>query len=215
MTLWQSLSPDVRLRHRLAAALACTCLLAPCLPAPTLAATLEVGPGKTYEMPSAAAAAAHDGDHIVIAPGSYFDCAVLRTSNLTVEGASPEATVITDKTCMGKALFVVQGNGITIRNLTLTRARVPDFNSAGIRAEGGDLLVEHVHFINNQEGILAANLLGKKIVVRDSVFQRNGTCEGGGGCAHGIYVGQMGPSQVWGSGGNGRLRVCIATASRM
>src|SRR4051812_32558663 len=47
MTLWHSLSPDVRLRHHLAAALACTCLLTPCLPAPTLAATLEVGPGKT------------------------------------------------------------------------------------------------------------------------------------------------------------------------
>ena len=45
---------------------------------------------------------------------------------------------------------------ITIRNLTLTRARVADFNGAGIRAEGGDLTIEHVRFIDDQDGILAA-----------------------------------------------------------
>jgi hypothetical protein len=169
---------------------ATACLAASCLSAPTLAATLEAGPGKTYELPSAAIAAAHDGDRVVIAAGTYFDCAVLRANNLTIEGAGPEATVITDKACMGKALFVAQGNAITIRNLMLTRARVPDFNGAGIRAEGGDLLIEHVQFVNNQDGILAASMPGKKIVVRDSVFLRNGTCEGSG-CAHGLYVGEL------------------------
>jgi hypothetical protein len=98
--------------------------------------------------------------------------------------------VITDKTCAGKGLFVTDGNGITIRNLTLTRARVPDFNGAGIRAEGGDLTVEHVQFVNNQNGILGNDAPGKKIIVRDSVFLRNGTCEGSG-CAHAIYVGAL------------------------
>jgi hypothetical protein len=164
-------------------------LAAACLSTPTRAATLEVGAGKTYAAPSAAASAAHDGDHIVIAAGSYFDCAVWRANDLTIEGAGPEATVITDKTCNGKALFITQGNNITIRNLTLTRARVPDMNGAGIRAEGGDLTVEHVQFVNNQNGILSSNLPGKKIIVRDSVFMRNGICDGA--CAHGIYVGQV------------------------
>jgi hypothetical protein len=156
---------------------------------PTLAATLEVGPGKTYAAPSAAAAAAHDGDHIVIAAGSYFDCAVWRANDITIEGAGPDATVITDKTCNGKALFITQGNNITIRNLMLTRARVPDANGAGIRAEGGDLIVEHVQFVNNQNGILSAPEPGKKIIVRDSAFIRNGSCESG--CAHGIYAGNI------------------------
>src|SRR4051794_28287894 len=196
MPLPQRLPPRAGLRHRTAAAVTTACLAASCLSTPTLstpalAATLEAGPGKTYEMPSAAIAAAHDGDRIVIAAGTYFDCAVLCANNLTIEGVGPEATVITDKACMGKALFVAQGNAITIRNLMLTRARVPDFNGAGIRAEGGDLLIEHVQFVNNQDGILSANMPGKKIVVRDSVFLRNGTCDGGGGCAHGLYVGEI------------------------
>jgi hypothetical protein len=158
------------------------------LAVPALAATLEVGAGKNYPAPSAAAAAAHDGDHIVIAPGEYFDCAIWKANDLVIEGAAAETTTITDKTCAGKALFVVDGERTTIRNLTLTRARVPDFNGAGIRAEGGDLTIEHVRFINDQDGILSANNPAMKIIIRDSEFTRNGTCEGGGGCAHGLYV---------------------------
>src|SRR3982074_349304 len=71
-----------------------------------IARTLEVGPSKLYTMPSLAAADARDGDRIVIEPGEYFDCAVWRANGLTIEGADPDATaVITDKTCLDKALF--------------------------------------------------------------------------------------------------------------
>jgi hypothetical protein len=166
------------------------CIVAPGPRSSVLAATLEVGAGKQYPQPSAAAAAAHDGDHIMIAAGSYFDCAIWRANNLMIEGAGPDNTVITDKTCLGKALFVTVGNNITIRALTLTRARVPDFNGAGIRSEGGDLTVQNVHFINNQNGLLAGDEPGKKIIVSDSEFIRNGTCQSSG-CAHGIYVGDL------------------------
>jgi hypothetical protein len=62
-------------------------LLAPNPRLSVLAATLEVGAGKPYKQPSAAAAAAHDGDHIVIAAGSYFDRAVWKANRLTIESA--------------------------------------------------------------------------------------------------------------------------------
>jgi len=172
-------------RHHLGAAAAAALLLAAL---PAVAATLEVGEGKKYAAPSAAAAVAQDGDHIVIAAGEYFDCAFWRANNLVIEGAGPDKTVITDKVCGGKALFVIDGNNITVRNLTLTRARVGDYNGAGIRAEGGDLTVEHVNFINDQDGILSAANPQATIIIRDSDFERNGTCEGGGGCSHGIYI---------------------------
>ena len=156
---------------------------------PASARTLEVGPGKQFAQPSQAAAAAQDGDHVVIAPGQYFDCAVWTQNNLTIEGVSAQDTVITDKTCQGKALFVIPGSNVTVRNLTLTRARVPDGNGAGIRAEGRNLLVERVRFIDNQNGILAAEQPEGEIIVRDSEFVRNGTCEQA--CAHGIYVNRL------------------------
>jgi hypothetical protein len=98
------------------------------------ARTLEVGENKDFKMPSAAAAVAKDGDHVTIQPGEYFDCAVWTASKLVIEGVDdPAKVVITDKACQGKALFVTVGEGITVRNLTLTRARVPDGNGAGIR----------------------------------------------------------------------------------
>ncbi len=168
----------------LAAVLAALLLMS--LAGPARARVLRVGPGGEYTQPSQAAAAARDGDQVVIAPGQYFDCAVWRANNLTVEGASETGTVITDKTCQGKALFVIPGNDVTVRNLTLTRARVADGNGAGIRAEGQNLTIDHVRFIDNQDGILAADEPHGTLLIRASEFARNGVCNPT--CAHGIYV---------------------------
>ncbi len=154
------------------------------------ARSLEVGAGKAYAMPSAAAAAAGPGDHIDIYPGQYFDCATLAAPRLVVEGVGdPAAVVLTDKTCGGKALLVVDGDDITIRNLTLTRARVPDGNGAGIRAEGGNLTVDGVHFINNQDGILTNANPAMVLTVRHSQFTKNGVCLEA--CSHAIYAGKI------------------------
>ena len=158
-----------------------------CLAVPAAARTLEVGPNKPFRQPSEAAAAAASGDHILIAPGEYFDCAVWRASRLVIEGTGkPENTVITDKTCNGKGLFLTDGEDITIRNLTLARARAPDSNGAGIRMEANTLTVEHVRFVNNQNGILTNADVHGTLIVRDSEFLRNGVCQRN--CAHGIYA---------------------------
>jgi len=155
-----------------------------------IARTLDVGSDKPYKVPSLAAADAKDGDHIRIGPGEYFDCAVWRANNLVIEGSAPDASAtITDKTCQGKAIFVIAGNDTTVRNLTLTRARVPDMNGAGIRQEGRNLTVEAVKFINNQDGILGATNPGSRVIIRDSQFLQNGICAPL--CAHGIYINEV------------------------
>src|SRR5205807_1432771 len=66
------------------------------------ARTITVGPGRDFATPSAAIASAADGDVVMIDPGQYFDCAVVKASHLTIEGAGP-GVVMTDKTCQGKA----------------------------------------------------------------------------------------------------------------
>ena len=164
------------------------------LAVPAAARTLKVGPGQPYAQPSQAAAAAQDGDHVIIAAGQYFDCAVWHQNNLTVEGESETGTVITDKTCQGKALFVIPGNNVTVKNLTLTRARVADDNGAGIRAEGRNLTIDHVRFIDNQDGILTVDDPQSTLTVRDSEFTGNGTCDQY--CAHAIYAGKLGLLRV-------------------
>ncbi len=155
---------------------------------PVHAATLEAGKGKTFALPSAAIAAASAGDTIAIDQGVYFDCAVVTKDRLTMIGMG-DGAVMTDKTCQGKAILVISGRDVILRNLVLTRARVPDRNGAGIRAEGDNLTIERVRFINNENGILAADAPNSTIRIRDSEFTDNGRCAPE--CAHGLYVGHI------------------------
>ena len=69
---------------------------------PCGAATLHVGPQRTYRAPSAAAAAVHDGDTVMIDAGTYTDCAVWQANGLTIVGAGREETVIGGTSCEGK-----------------------------------------------------------------------------------------------------------------
>ncbi len=157
------------------------------LTAPAIAATLEVGPGQRYALPSAAIRDAHDGDTVLIAAGEYVDCAVVTASNLTIEGAGRDAsTVIGSKICQDKGILVTQGANITIRNLTLSHARSTEHNGAGIRAEGKNLTIISVRFFDNENGILAAPVHDGTLLVRQSEFFHNGSCESA--CAHGIYA---------------------------
>ena len=153
------------------------------------ARTLDVGADKEFKQPSAAIAAAKAGDVVSIQPGEYFDCAMVHTGNLTIQGVGdPTKVSMTDKACAGKGILVIDGDGDTVRNLTLTRARVPDGNGAGIRNEAPNLTVDHVMFVNNQNGILSTPGQPGTLRVMGSTFDRNGYCGNSGGCAHGIYV---------------------------
>jgi len=152
---------------------------------PAAAKTLLVGTSETFKLPSEAAAVAKPGDIVRIDPGTYFDCAVWTANNLRIEAAGTHV-VLTDKVCEGKAIFVVRADNVTISGMTFARARAADGNGAGIRAEGTDLTVLDSTFVDNQEGILAGDNPRSTIIVRNSQFERNGTCVSA--CAHGIYA---------------------------
>ena len=151
---------------------------------------LKVGPGQPYATLSGANGDADTGDTIQIAPGEYADCAVLSANHLTVEGiGKPGKVVLVGKTCLGKGILVIHGADITIRNLTLALARVPDGNGAGIRAEGGNLTVESTIFLDNQDGILTNADPFMDVRVIHSQFIGNGVCLSY--CAHAIYAGRI------------------------
>ena len=169
-------------------------LIAGCLlfmPAIANSTTYAVGANKDYKMLSEVVPKLKSGDKVTIDPGEYFDCALIRVDDVTIEGLGPNgSSILTDKACAGKGILVISGARVTVRNLTLTRARVPDANGAGIRDESPDLTVEQVKFINNQNGILATPAgTSAVLIVRDSEFTKNGGCAPG--CAHGIYTGRL------------------------
>jgi hypothetical protein len=169
---------------RLLIGLAVAAALSACAPE-----VIEVGPTHEVKSPARAISEASDGDTVLIDPGVYAECALVRGSNVTIQGTGP-GVVLTSRTCGGKAILVTRGYDITIRNVTLQRAAVRDHNGAGIRSEGVNLTVDNVRFLDNEEGILAGDKPGSTIRVINSDFERNGTCAGGG-CAHGIYVGHI------------------------
>ena len=158
------------------------------LASPAAARTLQVGPGKPYPLPSAAARAAQPGDRVLIAPGRYRDCAIWRVADLSIEADGGEV-VIFGPVCGDKALFVTAAPRITITGITFTGARASPGNGAGIRAEGGDLTIRRSHFLNNQNGILTAPAPEASLRIEDSSFIGNGARIGD--CAHGLYAGRL------------------------
>ncbi len=161
------------------------------LPPLAQARTLSVGPGAPYALPSQAIAAAAAGDTVQLAPGTYRDCATITRARLVVQGPPPGAgaAVLEGPVCAGKALLVVDAPDVVLRGLTLRGATVADGNGAGVRAEGGSLLLDRLRIEDSQDGVLANDDPDAVLTVRDSVFLRDGACVGA--CAHGIYAGHV------------------------
>jgi hypothetical protein len=174
--------------------------------APAAAATLTVGPGKTYATPCTAIAAAATGDRVEVSPGtaSYTDSCEINVAGLTVIGVGGQPTLDlsgTQHPADYKGIFVVNADGVTIANLELTGANIDvsnGANGAGIRDQASGLTVTDCYIHDNQDGILAtAAAAGSSLTVEYTQFAHNGLGTGcdNGGCTHNIYVGT-------GAGGN-------------
>ena len=139
---------------------------------PAAARVIGAGPGKEFDRPSLAIAAAETGDTVLIEPGSYFDCATWTANGITLAGRAP-GVVLTDTVCQGKAVMVLRGENAVVRDLTLARARVGEGNGAGVRLEAASATFERVRFSNNQAGLLGGSS-GGRIVLRGCTFEGGG-----------------------------------------
>jgi hypothetical protein len=150
-------------------------------------AILQVGPTRSFKVPSAAAAAAKDGDTIEIDAGIYNeDTATWTQNNLTLFGVNGRASLQANgQNAGGKAIWVIHGNNTLVENIEFSGATVPDRNGAGIRQEGANLVVRNCFFHDNEEGILAGDNLDSEILIEFSEFARNGY---GDGQSHNMYI---------------------------
>ena len=133
---------------------------------------------------------------IRVANGRHQDCAVQTMGQIAYVAAAPGQAVFDGVTCEGKAALVLRGTAASVEGLVFTNMRVPDFNGAGIRLEHGNLSVSQSWFRDSQQGILTGADPDGSISIDKSTFTRLGTCEGSGGCAHSIYVGDYGAATV-------------------
>jgi hypothetical protein len=132
---------------------------------------------------------------IVVAPGTYSDCASFEGGAITIRAATPGSAIFDGGTCEGKATFVLRGASADIDGLVFQNIRVNDRNGAGIRLEKGNLHVTRTTFRNSEQGILTANDPTGAIVIERSTFSGLGGCPDGM-CSHSLYIGDYGSLTV-------------------
>lgn len=133
---------------------------------------------------------------IIIAPGSYRQCAIQQAGVVAYRAAIPGQTIFDGTTCEQKAALVLRGQAARIDGLIFQNMRVPDANGAGIRLEQGDLAVTRALFRNSEQGILTAADRTGSIRIDRSSFSGLGRCDRGLSCAHSIYIGGYGSLTV-------------------
>lgn len=156
---------------------------------------METGEG--FSQLQQAVGAIGDGSAtITIAPGAYRQCAVQTAGSVTYLAVQPGSVTFDSVTCEGKAALVLRGREASVSGIVFRNMAVPDFNGAGIRLEQGNLTVVQSWFTDSQQGILSGDDRSSRIVIDKSTFSGLGTCEGSGGCAHSIYIGDYGHLRV-------------------
>lgn len=139
------------------------------------------------------------GEHagtVRIAPGRFVDCAVQGGGDIAYVAEVPGQAVFDGGACESKGTLVLRGRSARVEGLVFANVSVPDYNGAGIRLEHGNLAVSQSWFRDSQQGILAGEDPSATIMIDKSTFTRLGTCDGPGGCAHSIYIGNYGALTV-------------------
>ena len=161
--------------------------------APT-GAVLTVGAGEQYATLAAAAAAAPDGATILVDAGTYMNDFATVSTKITIEGVGGMANFVATVPPPNYKGILTVDNDVTIKNLSFSGSAIPDAeggNGAGIRYEGGQMVLQNDSFSGNQNGLLAFPVMGlavNTISIDHSVFSGNGS---GSGYTHNMYVGAV------------------------
>ena len=153
--------------------------------------------GRSYASLKDAVAAIGDGKGtVLIAPGSYAQCAVQQAGEVAFRAQTPGSVILDGMPCEGKAALVLRGRSSSVDGIIFQNLRVPDGNGAGIRLESGNLIVTNSLFRNSEEGILSGDAPGNSVTIDKSTFRHLGRCDRDLDCAHGIYIGRYGKLTV-------------------
>ena len=159
---------------------------------------LRVGPGEAYATIAAAARQARDGDTVLIKAGEYqADVTTWKQKRLTVRGVGGQARLNPlGRSAEVKATWVIRNGQFLIENIDFIGAKAGDRNGAGIRFEGGHLILRNCRFHGNQNGLLATGGRNSILEIEHSEFGYNGQ---GDGLTHNLYVGEITSLSVTGS----------------
>jgi hypothetical protein len=172
----------------------------------TYATVWNIGPTRTYTLPSQISSLVQDGDTVYIDGGVYLnDATVWTRNNLRIIGlgTGSNRTILryNGNIPNGKGIFVFQSPGISdnpyLENIVFDSATVSDANGAngaGIRFQANNLTINNCTFMNCQNGILEgnANVTTSNVTIMNSEFYNNGyqlPNSSYSGYEHHIYIG--------------------------
>src|ERR1700761_8963416 len=151
-------------------------------------ANLTVGKGQQFATISAAVAASHDGDVIQVQAGTYTnDFAEIKTK-ITLEGIGGMGNMVATEPLPSDKGILITDTDVTIDHFSFSGATGPSGNDAGIRYQGGNLVLTNDYFHDNQDGLLATAPPTGTISISNSEFSHNGA---GDGYTHNLYVGDI------------------------
>ncbi len=169
------------------------------------AATLTVAKsgGAQFSTIAAAVAASADGDIIQVHGGRYPDDFAEITTRIALVAVHGRVTMAaTENLPNGKAILITDTD-VSITGFNFVGARLPrdaGQNGAGIRYQGGNLVLTQCYFHNNQEGLLGGPDPAGSITIVDSEFAFNGDRSGpGSGYTHNLYAGAVALLDIEGS----------------
>jgi len=159
---------------------------------------LQVGPGRPFTTPAAAARAAKDGDTVEIDAGNYPAGSALWPQNrLTIRGIGPDRARIlaSARGIQDRDVWLLTGDQVRIENVEISGARAGSSrNGAAIRHMGRNLVLRNVFLHDNENGLLTGNRAPEsEVLIEHSEFANNGF---GDGLSHNIYVGRAGSLTV-------------------
>jgi hypothetical protein len=166
-------------------------LMCSAVASPSFAATLTVGNGKSFATPCKAFAAAAAGDLVEIDAATAYvgDVCGIYPANLTIRGVNGRPKIDAGgANAMGKGIWVVIGNGITVENVEMFGARVVDRNGAALRVEGTGFTLRSSYLHDNENGILSGANTASDVVIEGTEFGFNGY---GDGYSHNLYIGNV------------------------
>lgn len=137
---------------------------------------LKVGAGGPYGTLAAALAAAHDGDTVAVAAGTYALAPITVTHKVIIQGVGGIAGFTAAST--GAALFTT-ATDVTFRNIEVSGLGAAARPGAAISATGGALTVVNSTIHDNAAGIVATGAT-TTLGIYDTEVARNGTPNGFG-----------------------------------
>ncbi len=132
---------------------------------------------------------------ILIAPGTYRQCAVQEAGRIAYVAREPGGAVFDGTICEDKAALVLRGRAARIEGLVFQNMAAADGNGAAIRIQEGDLDVRESLFRNSETAILSHDDASSAIRIAQSTFSENGRCRPDN-CSHSVYIGPYGSLSV-------------------